>query len=63
MVEAGTEKDGYLLPAYPIVPAIYLIGIVGMLILRAYYETEKSIQDLAFVLTGIPVYFLFFRNR
>jgi len=31
--------------------------------LRAYYETGKSVQDLTFVLTGIPVYFLLFKKR
>nr|MBC8346156.1 amino acid permease [Candidatus Neomarinimicrobiota bacterium] len=57
------EKDGYRLPFYPILPGAYLAGIIILVCLRAYYETGKSVQDLTFVLTGIPVYFLFFKNR
>ena len=57
------EEDGYRLPFYPILPGAYLLGIVILVLLRAYYETGKSVQDLTFVLTGIPVYFLLFRKR
>lgn len=57
------ESDGYRMPYFPFLPAIYLIGIVTLVVLRAFYETEKSVQDLAFVLTGIPIYFLLFKNR
>ena len=57
------ETGGYQLPYFPILPAIYFIGIVILVTFRAYYETDKSIQDLAFVLTGIPVYFLFFKKK
>jgi len=51
------------LPFYPILPGAYLLGIVILVLLRAYYETGKSVQDLTFVLTGIPVYFLLFKKR
>ena len=57
------ETDGYRIPYFPVLPAIYFIGLVVLVLLRAYYETDKSVQDLTFVLTGIPVYFLFFRKR
>lgn len=57
------KTGGYQIPYFPILPAIYFIGIVILVMLRAYYETDKSIQDLAFVLTGIPVYFLFFKKK
>ena len=60
--EAG-NKDGYQLPYYQILGTIYLVGIVSLILLRVFYETDKSVQDLAFVLTGIPVYFLFFKER
>ena len=60
--EAG-NKDGYQLPYYQILGTIYLVGIIGLVLLRFFYETDKSVQDLAFVLTGIPVYFLFFKER
>ena len=60
--EAG-NKDGYQLPYYQILGTIYLVGIISLILLRVFYETDKSVQDLAFVLTGIPVYFLFFKER
>ena len=57
------NKDGYKLPYYQILGTIYLVGIISLILLRVFYETDKSVQDLAFVLTGIPVYFLFFKER
>jgi APA family basic amino acid/polyamine antiporter len=62
-LEDSGETNGYRIPFFPVLPAIYFIGIVTLVILRAYYETDKSFQDIIFVLTGIPVYFLFFNNR
>ncbi len=57
------EFGGYNLPLFPVLPVIYFIGIVTLVVLRAYYETDKSVQDLAFVLTGVPIYFLFFKKK
>ena len=57
------NKDGYQLPYYQILGTIYLVGIISLILLRVFYETDKSVQDLAFVFTGIPVYFLFFKER
>ena len=57
-------KDNcYKLPLFPILPAIYMAGITVLVLLRAYYETSASVQDLLFVISGIPVYFLFFNNN
>ena len=57
------NKDCYKLPYYPLLPSLYIAGIISLVILRAYYETWASAQDLIFVLSGIPVYFLFFKNN
>jgi APA family basic amino acid/polyamine antiporter len=57
------DKDGYRVPFYPVLPGVYLAGIIILVLLRAYYETEKSVHDLTFVLTGIPAYFLLFKKR
>ena len=57
------QKDCYQLPLFPILPAIYMGGIIVLVLLRVYYETSASIQDLLFVISGIPVYFLFFKNN
>ncbi|MBN4081012.1 amino acid permease [Caldithrix abyssi] len=61
-VEAG-EANGYRLPFYPILPGIYLAGIIVLVLMRAWFEWDKSIKDLGFILTGIPVYFLWFKSQ
>jgi len=57
------ESNGYRLPFYPFLPSIYFIGITGLVLLRAWYEWDKSLQDLTFVLSGIPVYFIWFKSK
>ena len=57
------KNNCYQLPLFPILPAIYMVGITVLVLLRAYYETSASVQDLLFVISGIPVYFLFFKNN
>ena len=61
--ERAGSSDAYEIPGFPVVPGLYLAGIVILICLRGYYEWGKSAQDLTFVLTGIPVYFLWFRFR
>lgn len=50
----------YKMPLYPILPAIYLLGLVALIGIRGFYEWEKSLTDLAFIATGIPfaIYFV-----
>ncbi len=48
------EHDVYRMPGYPWLPALYLAGIVALVVLRGYYEWEHSLVDLAFVATGLP---------
>ena len=57
------NKECYKLPYYPFLPSLYIVGIILLVMLRAYYETWASLQDLLFVLSGIPVYFLFFKKQ
>ena len=57
------NNDGYKLPCFPLLPALYLLGIIVLVLLRAFYEPWKSTQDLIFILSGIPIYFLFFKNN
>lgn len=56
-------EKGYRIPLFPLLPCIYLIGLVGLVLLRLYYQFSLSIQDLSFVLTGVPVYYIFFENN
>ena len=53
----------FKIPFYPVLPLLYLVGIAGLVILRGYYEWEKSAYDLAYIATGIPVSYFWFRGR
>jgi xanthosine utilization system XapX-like protein len=46
-----------------LLPVLYLVGVVGLLVVRAIFEWEKSLVDLAFLLTGLPVSFIWLRGR
>ena len=56
-------ESGYRIPLYPFLPSIYLIGLASLVLLRIYYQFNLSMQDLSFVLTGVPAYFIFFKNN
>ena len=45
----------YRVPLYPWLPGLYLVGIVTLLVLRAIFEWEKSLIDLAFIASGLPL--------
>ena len=56
-------ESGYRVPFYPFLPSIYLIGLASLVLLRIYYQFNLSMQDLSFVLTGVPAYFIFFKKN
>ena len=58
--EGGSEA--YRMPGYPWLPALYLIGIVALLISRAVFAWKASLVDLAFVATGLPVSWFWLRK-
>lgn len=60
--ETGDE-DVYRMPFYPVLPAIYLIGVVGLLVFRIIYEPEKSMIDFAFIATGLPISWFWLKGR
>ncbi len=51
---AGDVEGAYRMPFYPFLPAVYLVGIVTLIVFRATYEWQKSLVDLAFIATGLP---------
>ena len=57
------EKDGYKMPLYPVLPALYLIGLLVLVGVRGYFEWEKSLIDLAFMASGLPFALLFLKKR
>ncbi|MFQ5675524.1 MAG: APC family permease [bacterium] len=59
---AGGAEDVYRMPFYPLLPGLYLIGILALIGFRAFYEWEKSLVDLAFIATGLPFAFFWCRK-
>lgn len=60
------EEDGYegfKMPFYPILPAIYLLGLIALVVLRAVFEWQNSLMDLAFIATGVPVSWFWLRKK
>ncbi len=57
------EANTFKMPGYPILPAIYLIGVFGLLVFRAIFEWEKSLIDIAFIATGLPVSLFWLRSK
>jgi len=62
-LEERGDEEVYRMPWYPALPALYLIGVVGLLVVRTIFEWEKSLIDFAFVATGLPISFFWLRNR
>lgn len=56
-------EDVYRMPLYPWLPGLYLAGILTLLIVRAIFEWEKSLADLAFIATGLPFALLWVRKH
>ncbi len=53
--------DIFRVPLYPILPLLSLLMILALIVLRAVFEWEQSLVDLAIIATGIP--FAFYWNR
>lgn len=52
--ESMGDATVYRVPFYPLLPGIYLAGILALVCARAIFEWEKSLVDLAFIATGLP---------
>lgn len=50
----GAGNNVYRMPFYPVLPVLYLAGILTLIIFRAYYQWHDSLVDLAFMATGLP---------
>ncbi|MFQ5568624.1 MAG: APC family permease [Rhodothermales bacterium] len=53
----------YRVPLYPWLPGLYLAGILALVVLRAIFEWEKSLVDLAFIATGLPFSLIWLRKK
>ncbi len=56
-------RDIYRVPLYPFLPVVYLAGILAFLVFRAATDWRRSLEDIAFIATGIPFYFFWARRR
>ena len=57
------DPDGFRIPWYPVLPAVYLIGLIALVVLRSIYEWQNSLMDLAFLATGLPAAAFWLRQR
>jgi len=59
------HPDGaaYLTPGYPATPIVFLVLVVLLLFLLGMRDPEQSLWGVCIVVLGVPVYYLFFRNR
>jgi APA family basic amino acid/polyamine antiporter len=57
------KPDAFHMPGYPVLPALYLAGLVVLLVARAALDWRSSLIDLTFVVTGVPVSLYWFRKR
>ena len=48
------DSDIFHVPLYPFLPILSLTLIMGLLVLRAIFEWQRSATDLVFIVTGIP---------
>jgi APA family basic amino acid/polyamine antiporter len=55
--------DIFRVPLYPFLPLVFLFLILCLILLRAYFEWQKSLADLAFIVTGIPFAFYWCRKK
>lgn len=53
----------FRVPLYPFLPLLSLLLIIGLIILRAWFEWQKSVVDLAFIVTGVPFAFYWCRRK
>jgi APA family basic amino acid/polyamine antiporter len=57
------EDRAFRMPLFPWLPALYFLGIVGLLVARATLSWRASVMDLAFVAIGLPFSFFWLSRR
>lgn len=57
------SPGAFPVPLYPFLPVLSLVLIVSLLILRACFEWQRSMEDLLFIVTGIPFALYWVRRR
>ena len=44
---------------FPVIPVLFLLFCIGLVVNTLNTKTEESLTGLAFIVAGIPLYFLF----
>ena len=57
------HREAWTMPGYPWLPVLYLLGTIALLSVRVYFNWQQSLIDLAFVVTGLPFAWFFFRSK
>jgi APA family basic amino acid/polyamine antiporter len=60
---SAESAQGFRVPGYPWVPLVFILVSVGLLINTLITAPRESGMGLAFILAGVPVYFLFRRSQ
>lgn len=53
----------FKMPFYPWLPILFLAGVIFLVVFRAIFEWQKSLTDLAFIATGIPLSFFWLKKK
>ena len=53
----------FKIPFYPWLPILFLAGVIFLVVFRAIFEWQKSLTDLAFIATGIPLSFFWLKKK
>ncbi len=59
----GGEHTIFKMPGYPVLPALYLLLLVALILVRGTLDWQQSLIDLSFVLSGLPAAAYFFWRR
>ena len=61
--QVGEDAPIFKVPGYPILPALYLLLLLGLILVRGILDWQQSLIDLTFVVSGLPMAVYFFRKR
>ncbi len=53
----------FKVPFYPWLPILFLAGVIFLVVFRAIFEWQKSLTDIAFIATGIPLSFFWLKKK
>ena len=59
----GDGNELFRMPGYPVLPALYILAIVALVLIRGVLDWQQSLIDISFVAVGLPVAAFFLRNQ